>query len=210
MRRELEAWGRSLSAAEVSNLDQVSAALSAPEPFSCLTFHDACPVNRVVTSAGVRAIDFEMADFRHPLIDGAYAAISHLRCSASRLRQGDGLAFPPSVRTRAVEVYREAIVAGYPEYAEDGRFHHDLSAATAVWMVEILRRNRPRVADDRPRRFFGVTACQRVIATLSAFSPSASNRQRLPHLVEWAEQLENRLRSEWPAHPPLSMAAGLI
>jgi hypothetical protein len=77
-------------------------------------------------------------------------------------------------------------------------------------MVEILRRSRPKVAGDRPNRFFGVTASQRVLATLAAFRDAAATHDRMPHLASWAQDLGKRLESHWPDHPPLPEAAGLV
>jgi len=57
--------------------------------------------------------------------------------------------------------------------------------------------------------FFGVTACQRVLATLAASSDLASSTGRLPALAAWADELFARLESEWPTFPPLAVVAGL-
>jgi hypothetical protein len=93
------------------------------------------------------------------MVDGAYAAVGHLRCSARRLRRNDGNTIPQEVSRRATEAYRKRITAGYPEYADRERFDRDLAAASVVWMVEILRRMQPRLIgkdpsgvlqDDRP------------------------------------------------------------
>ncbi|MEA2002261.1 MAG: hypothetical protein U9N84_10325 [Actinomycetota bacterium] len=208
LRTEMEAWLPPPSSA-VDEIELVSATLAVPNTFRSLTFNDACPVNRIVTANGVRAVDLEMAGFRHPMLDGAYAAIGHLRCVVRRRRENDTLAIPPAVRSIATDAYREAMIAGFPEYADIDRFHADLAAASAVWMVNILQRTRPGVAGDRPTRFFGVTACQRTLATLAAFSEIATTTSRLPALNAWAHDLGDQLESEWPELPPLAYVAGL-
>ena len=208
LRAEMDAW-QPPSSPEIDEIESVSATLAVPESFHSLTFNDACPVNRIVNANGVRAVDLEMAGFRHPMIDGAYAAIGHLRCVVRRLRGNDTLALPPTARSITTDAYREAVLAGFPEYEDIDRFHEDLTAASAVWMINILRRTRPSVAGDKPSRFFGVTACQRILATLDAFSELATTTGRLPALNAWAHDLRGRLESEWPELPPLATVAGL-
>jgi hypothetical protein len=205
---EMEAWHPPPSSA-IYEIESVGATLAVPESFRSLTFNDACPVNRIVTADGVRAIDLEMAGFRHPMIDGAYAAIGHLRCVARRLRENDTLALPPTARSTATDAYRQAVLVGFPEYADTDRFHDDLAAASAVWMINILRRTRPGVAGDKPASFFGVTACQRILATLDAFSKLATTTGRLPAIDTWAHDLRGRLEAEWPETSPLAYVAGL-
>jgi hypothetical protein len=208
LRAEMEAW-TTLSQSVTSEVDSVAAAMDVTISFQALTFHDACPPNRIVTAAGVRALDLEIAGFRHPMSDGAYAAIGHLRCMVRRGRPGDGLAIPSSARELATDAYRRAVLASFPEYEDEDRFDDDLVAAGAIWMIYILSRMRPKVAGNRPRGFLGVTACQRVLATLAAFSELAASRGRLLALVAWAEGLHVQLVSDWPSLPPLSVSAGL-
>lgn len=208
LRAELEAWGE-LSSEVGIDLETVAATLDVPASFRVLTFNDQCSVNRIITAAGVRAVDLEMAGFRHPMIDGAFASLGHLRCMARRLRDDDGMVIPPEVRPPVTDAYRAAVIDGFPEYEDDDRFSGDLTAAAAVWMVEILRRARPRVRGDKPEGFFGVTACQRVLATLAAFSELASSTGRLTALALWADEVSARLEVEWPSFPPLPLAAAL-
>lgn len=119
------------------------------------------------------------------------------------------MVIPPEVRPPVTDAYRAAVIDGFPEYEDDDRFSGDLTAAAAVWMVEILRRARPRVRGDKPEGFFGVTACQRVLATLAAFSELASSTGRLTALALWADEVSARLEVEWPSFPPLPLAAAL-
>jgi hypothetical protein len=208
LRGELAAWGEVSSPVGV-DLELVAATLDVPDSFRALTFNDQCSVNRIVTAAGLRVVDLEMAGFRHPMIDGAFGSIGHLRCMARRLRENDGIVIPPEVRPLVTDAYRMAVIAGFPEYEDDERFFDDLTAASAVWMVEILRRTRPGVGGDKPDGFFGVTACQRVLATLAAFGEVAGSTGRLSALAAWVDEVSARLEAEWPSFPPLPVAAAL-
>jgi hypothetical protein len=178
-----------------------------PDSFLCLTFHDACPVNRIATHEGMRAVDLEMAAYRHPLVDGAYAGISHLRCSARRLRRGDGIAISPDVAERATEAYRLRVSAAYPEYDDRDRFDLDLAAAAVVWTVEILRRTRPILAGKDPAGFFKVTARQRVLAVLEVVARLPCVSEHFPDVAPWVLGLAAALRTTWPPTNPLARAA---
>jgi hypothetical protein len=208
LRAELEAWGK-LSSPVAGELETVAETLVVPQSFRVLTFHDQCSVNRIVTVAGLRAVDLEMASFRHPMLDGAFGSIGHLRCMARRLRDDDGMVIPQGVRPLITDAYRESILKGFPEYEDDDRFFADLAAAAAVWMVEILRRARPGVRGGKPEGFFGVTAAQRVLATMSAFAELGASTGRLAALCLWAGEVSARLEAEWPPFSPLAPAAAL-
>ena len=186
-------------------LETVAETLVVPQSFRVLTFHDQCSVNRIVTVAGLRAVDLEMASFRQPMLDGAFGSIGHLRCMARRLRDDDGMVIPQGVRPLITDAYRESILKGFPEYEDDDRFFADLAAAAAVWMVEILRRARPGVRGGKPEGFFGVTAAQRVLATMSASAELGASTGRLAALCLWAGEVSARLEAEWPPFSPLAL-----
>ncbi len=204
---ELDAWGVSVPPDVRDDVEAIASRLDVPDDFRCLTFNDACPVNRIVTAQGVRALDLEMAAFRHPMIDGAYAMIGHLRCTQKRLRKNDGLVIPPDVGLIATEAYRTAILDGYPEYQDRDRFDDDLAAAAAVWMVMILNRTRNRVTDVKAAKYFSVTSRQRTLAALDTFGQLASSMDQLPALASWAGDLSVQLRAKWPETPLLERCA---
>jgi hypothetical protein len=193
------AWNEPADAA-IAELHWAAAKLDVDESFTALTFHDACPPNRVVTRRGMRALDLEMAAFRHPMIDGAYSAIGYLRCN-------DCMAIPAETQALMIKAYRRALVPAYPEYETEERFVDDLAAAGAVWLIELLRRNRERAEADRVAGFFGITARQRVLAALDAFIALASITRELAGFVVWADELCSKLRSEWGTVPPLPRLA---
>ena len=202
MEGELSNWDPDLSDAVIDDIRTVAAAMSPPASLAALTFHDACPPNRVLTASGVRILDLEMAAFRHPMIDGAYGAIGHLRCN-------DGLTVPVEIRRGMTAAYRERVLTGYPEYVDDDRFSDDLAAASAVWLVELLRRFRRRTDPDRPVGFFGTTGRQRVLAILDAFSDLSDETNRLTRLGTWSRQLRAGLDARWGPTPPLPVFPGL-
>lgn len=185
----------------ITELGWATEVLAVDASFTALTFHDVCPPNRVVTPAGMRALDLEMAAYRHPMVDGAYSVIAHLRCN-------DGMAIPDGIRTQMLDAYRRALVPAYPEYADEGRFVDDLAGAGAVWLIELLRRNHERANADRVAGFFGITARQRVIAVLDAFIALASITRDLPGLTVWADDLRAELFSRWGVVPPLPSLPG--
>lgn len=203
----LRAWSNDVPPQVADDVERAAEQLRVAESFTCLTFHDCCPVNRIMTNRGMRAVDLEMAAFRHPLVDGAYAALAHLRCSARRLRSDDGIVMPADVAARATEAYRLRVASGYPEYGDQGRFHRDLGAAAVIWMVEILRRMRPSFAGKDPAGFFKVTARQRVFEVLATIAALAAVGEHAPAVASWADGLGAELRATWPSTPPMLHAA---
>jgi hypothetical protein len=174
-----------------------------PEPeVAALTFHDVCPPNRVVTPTGVRAVDLEMAGFRHPMIDAAYAVIGHLRCN-------DGLVIPPPIRRRMTEAYVGAISSGYPEYADPDRFGRDLVGATVVWFADLLRRFGAAARRDRTVGFFRTSARQRVLAAIDVLDAVTTASSRTTAIGAWAAALRNDMSAAWGAVPRLATFPGL-
>ena len=52
----------------------------AEDDISALTHGDTCPDNVLLTEDGARFIDFELAGFRHPMLDGVYARVPFATC----------------------------------------------------------------------------------------------------------------------------------
>ncbi len=193
---EAAAWGIPPSDAMVAEVGWAIGTLDVDETFTTLTFHDSCPPNRIVTATGMRALDLEIAAFRHPMVDGAYSSIGYLRCN-------DGLSIPAELRSAMLDAYRREVITGYPEYTSDEKFNDDLAAAGAIWLLELLRRNHERAAADRTAGFFGITARQRVLAAIDAFIALSAITRGMPALAVWADELRAMLTDRWGPVPPL-------
>jgi hypothetical protein len=97
--------------------------LREPGPFLALSNGDACPYNSRITSEGVRFFDFELAGFRHCLLDGAFLRMSFPSC----YRWGR---LPDDVRTAAEDAYRAALGT-----FDDDAYRRGLVAACGAWAI---------------------------------------------------------------------------
>src|SRR3954451_13283772 len=72
---------------------------------------DTCPDTNLVTSRGVRFVDFEWGCFRDIVLDAAYFRVPFPACEAS-------FALPPKLAAALVEAWRTEIAGVWPELDE--------------------------------------------------------------------------------------------
>ena len=75
---------------------------------------DTCPDNNLVTSRGVRFVDFEWGCFRDIVLDAAYFRVPFPGCEAS-------FALPPGMADTLLDTWRNEIAAVWPDLDESGR-----------------------------------------------------------------------------------------
>ena len=75
---------------------------------------DTCPDNNLVTSRGVRFVDFEWGCFRDIALDAAYFRVPFPGCEAS-------FALPPGMADTLLDAWRNEIAAVWPDLDEPGR-----------------------------------------------------------------------------------------
>jgi hypothetical protein len=88
---------------------------------------DTCPDNNLVTSRGVRFVDFEWGCFRDIVLDAAYFRVPFPACEAS-------FALPPKLAAALVEAWRTEIAGVWPELDEPERLHRRLLDAQLLWV----------------------------------------------------------------------------
>ena len=124
-------------------LAEVAAAAAADE-YAVFSPGDICPDNNLLTSAGVRFIDFEEAGFHPAFLDAAYITMPFSTCWCV-------FRFPPELSAEAEAAYREQVCAVWPDLADDAVWQPGLRRAVAAWTMSstswLLRR---AVAADVP------------------------------------------------------------
>jgi hypothetical protein len=111
-------------------LDVIAALLEpgGPEVFSP---GDICPDNNLVTSAGVRFLDYENAEFHSVFLDAAYLRMPFSTCwCVFRL--------PGGLARDAEAAYRVQVSAVFPAMAGDDVWHPGVRLATAAWTLHAL------------------------------------------------------------------------
>ena len=88
---------------------------------------DTCPDNNLVTSRGVRFVDFEWGCFRDIVLDAAYFRVPFPACEAS-------FALPPGLAAALVEAWRTEIAGVWPELDEPERLRRRLLDAQLLWV----------------------------------------------------------------------------
>jgi len=88
---------------------------------------DTCPDNNLVTSRGVRFVDFEWGCFRDIVLDAAYFRVPFPACEAS-------FALPPGLAAALVEAWRTEIAGVWPELDEPERLQRRLLDAQLLWV----------------------------------------------------------------------------
>jgi hypothetical protein len=88
---------------------------------------DTCPDNNLVTSRGVRFVDFEWGCFRDIVLDAAYFRVPFPACEAS-------FALPPELAASMLEVWRTEIAGVWPDLDEPERLRHRLFDAQLMWV----------------------------------------------------------------------------
>src|SRR5690242_8920668 len=88
---------------------------------------DTCPDNNLVTSRGVRFVDFEWGCFRDVVLDAAYFRVPFPACEAS-------FALPPVLAAAMLDAWRVEIVRVWPELDEPERLTRRLLDAQLLWV----------------------------------------------------------------------------
>lgn len=88
---------------------------------------DTCPDNNLVTSRGVRFVDFEWGCFRDVALDAAYFRVPFPGCEAS-------FALPPGMAEAMLEAWRDEIAAVWPDLDDPERLEHRLLHAQLLWV----------------------------------------------------------------------------
>jgi hypothetical protein len=88
---------------------------------------DTCPDNNLVTSRGVRFVDFEWGCFRDIALDAAYFRVPFPGCEAS-------FALPPGLSEAMLEAWRNEIAAVWPDLDDPGVLERRLLHAQLLWV----------------------------------------------------------------------------
>ena len=101
---------------------------------------DTCPDNNLVTSRGVRFVDFEWGCFRDIALDAAYLRVPFPGCEA-------GLALPAGMSETMLEAWRNEIAPVWPDLDEPGRLERRLLDAQILWAWLCTWTLLPRIHD---------------------------------------------------------------
>ncbi|MEV6544213.1 hypothetical protein [Streptomyces sp. NPDC051665] len=143
------------------------------EEYPAFTPGDTCPDNNLLTSQGLRLIDFEAACYQSVFLTAAYCRMPFSSCWCV-------FTLPAGIAAQIEQAYRAEVVGVYPALAEDEVWQAGMRQAVAVWTVDATVRMLPRTVEDEPLH--------------RTRRPVPTRRQVLRHRWEMASTLE-----EFPA-----------
>ena len=114
------------------------AGAAAADQYAVFSPGDICPDNNLLTSAGVRFLDFEEAGFHPAFLDAAYITMPFSTCWCV-------FRFPRQLAAEAEAAYREQVCSVWPDLADDQVWRPGLRRAMAAWTMSstswLLRRS---------------------------------------------------------------------
>ena len=166
-------------------MEAVFGSLREPGPWLALSSGDPCPANVLLSPDGPVLIDFEMAAFRHALLDAAVLRFPFPNCTPwARL--------PPAVVARAECAYRARLPKGLVDDAD--AYGRALTPPLAAWCILRLARLRRVDVNDGA----AVRRRTQIIRTVEVFLATATAARCLMHLAAWMECLLGVMRKRWP------------
>jgi Phosphotransferase enzyme family len=162
------------------------------EPGDCLAFTtgDPCPDNEFIDHGSVRLIDFEVAAFRHALLDVAYFVLPFPNCWCWRR-------LPDSLTAAMLSAYKTEVLAAMPSIAVDEDFDAALTRCCLAWLVFHLATRLPWIGDtNREHDLFNER--ERLIAMLRNFVALPATSDLIPSAGAWLLGLADELARRWP------------
>lgn len=164
--------------------------------FRAFSPSDTCPDNNLVTSRGVRFVDFESGCFRDVVLDAAYARIPFPGCAAS-------FALPPGTSEAMLDAWRSEVAPVWPELDDPELLESRLTDAQLLWvwwstwmlLPRMLERDGP-IGPDAGRSPRLSTALRHYWRELAS---TATGR---PATVELAGAVVDALDERFPDAPP--------
>ncbi len=101
---------------------------------------DTCPDNNLVTSRGVRFVDFEWGCFRDVALDAAYFRVPFPGCESS-------FALPDGMAETMLEAWRNEIATVWPDLDDPELLEHRLFDAQLLWVWLCTWWLLPRIAE---------------------------------------------------------------
>ena len=182
------------------DVQAAAAAMRDPGPWLTLTHGDPCPDNCLLVDGRATLIDFDAAEYRHALNDGAYLRLLFPTCWCVRT-------VPAPLAARAEAAYRADLARGCPIAADGGAFRRALAEVCAYWVLDGCQHSLPRLlGEDVVMQHGWATLRQTTVARLEIAARTTRECGHLEALGATFDAMALRLRARWrldgPALPP--------
>jgi hypothetical protein len=162
--------------------------LAQPGGFLALSNGDPCPYNCLLPDGRARLFDFELAGYRHALLDAAYLHLGFQWC----YRPGR---IPPDVLREAETAYRLEAGSGIQLVLDEPVYQRGLTAAAAAWatlagsmVTRYLDRTGTLAAADTARQ----------AATIRQYLTMPGSASCFPALSDWLSEIAAAFDREQP------------
>lgn len=123
---------------------QATARLLGGSRYRAFSPSETCPDNNLVTSKGVRFVDFEWGCFRDVMLDAAYFRVPFPACESS-------FALPAGMPEAMLAAWRSEIISVWPDLDDPDRLARRMLDAQLLWVWLCTLLLLPRsLAEDRP------------------------------------------------------------
>lgn len=157
---------------------------------------DTCPDNNLVTSRGVRFVDFEWGCFRDVALDAAYFRVPFPGCEAS-------FALPSGMAESMLEAWRNEIAAVWPDLDEADRLERRMLDAQLLWVWLCTWTMLPRIHERDGLVGADPTRTPRISTALAHYwrQLSVSARAGRPATAELGIAVADALAARFPDAP---------
>jgi hypothetical protein len=164
--------------------------LTEPGPFLAYIHGDPCPDNCLWTDAGLKLVDYEYGRYGHALHDGVYGRIHFPSCwCVNRL--------PDHVPLKMEAAYRDELIKGCPEAADDKQFYR---AVVEVCAYHVIERHHDILELLKSDDNWGLsTIRQRALLRFDIFADLTEEYSHLMALGKTIRAIAKRLRAVWPS-----------
>jgi hypothetical protein len=158
---------------------------------------DTCPDNNLVTSRGVRFVDFEWGCFRDISLDAAYFRVPFPGCEAS-------FALPDGMAEAMLEAWRSEISPVWPDLDQPERLETRLRHAQLLWVWLCTWWMLPRIRNRDMPVGLDATRSPRISTALSHYwrqMAAAAGAAGLPATEELGTEIALALAERFPDAP---------
>ncbi|MBA3906714.1 MAG: hypothetical protein H0X35_08550, partial [Pseudonocardiales bacterium] len=159
---------------------------------------DTCPDNNLVTSRGVRFVDFEWGCFRDVALDAAYFRVPFPGCAAS-------FALPAGMSEAMLEAWRDEIAAVWRDLDDPRRLERRLLEAQLLWVWLCTWWLLPRIAERDVTIGTDAGRSPRISCALATYwrriGVAAAAAEGLAATAELAATVTAALQARYPEAP---------
>lgn len=159
---------------------------------------DTCPDNNLVTSRGVRFVDFEWGCFRDVALDAAYFRVPFPGCAAS-------FALPAGMSEAMLEAWRDEIAAVWRDLDDPRRMERRLLEAQLLWVWLCTWWLLPRIAERDATIGTDAGRSPRISCALATYwrriGVAAAAAEGLAATAELAATVTAALQARYPEAP---------